>query len=423
MKKKVNASGSEQKFGETRIYDSEPAELAGDGEGYGYATHKRRNVETIIFIAVFAVLAIATVAILAVIFYEPNLQVDPPFSTESTTTADPAVDPTDTTDKNGDVVVDPPQYVRDENKVNFLVIGEDKISGSTDVMMIVHLDIKTNNITITQIPRDTLITVDGRRKRVNTLYVSYYGKTDHSLSMNERSAIALKQVEEKLEQSLCIGIDYYAKVDLDAFVKIVDAIGGVYLDVPFDMFYEDPYQDLYIDIKEGAQYLDGKKAMQFIRFRSGYATADVGRTDAQKLFFVAFLESLKKNFNVETVAKLCSTVFNYVETDISLNDAIYFARAVLKVNFSEMKMLTMAGDGVFINGASYYILNRKAALLTVNTYLNIFSNEITDSIFDPDKAFNYEDDEGAAAIYNGDGYDSHVYTGNKVDDIVVVPIG
>ena len=79
-------------------------------------------------------------------------------------------------------------------------------------------------------------------------------------------------------------MDYTVSVDLQGFVALVDAIGGVTFDVPINMNYEDPYQNLYIHISKGVQTLSGADALKVVRFREGYATQDIGRMETQQNF-------------------------------------------------------------------------------------------------------------------------------------------
>ena len=84
--------------------------------------------------------------------------------------------------------------------------------------------------------------------------------------------------------------DGYVALDLQSFEQLVDLMGGVRFDVPMDMYYNDPSQNLYINIPAGEQKLNGEQAMQLVRFRSGYANADLGRVSVQREFVSAALK-------------------------------------------------------------------------------------------------------------------------------------
>ena len=137
-------------------------------------------------------------------------------------------------------------------------------------MFVVHFDSEEQRTSLVSMPRDT-------RVKIASDVVSYMEKeSKYYQSPTKLNAVHAYVGKEKgpemtvkqLEDILGIEIDHYVKVDLNAFRKIVDAIGGVEVDVPQNMFYEDPYQDLYINLKKGPQLLDGDKAEQLVRFRS-----------------------------------------------------------------------------------------------------------------------------------------------------------
>jgi sugar/nucleoside kinase (ribokinase family) len=91
-----------------------------------------------------------------------------------------------------------------------------------------------------------------------------------------------------------------------AFARAVDAIGGVEADVPFDMHYDDPAQGLHIHLEKGRQRLDGKAAEQFLRYRSGYATGDLGRVDARSGFLRTVLSQVKEKMTAASAAKIAA---------------------------------------------------------------------------------------------------------------------
>lgn len=191
----------------------------------------------------------------------------------------------------------------------------------------------------------------------------------------------IKYLSALIARSFATPIDFYAQVNLDGFVNIVDAIGGVDVYVQEDMFYYDPYQDLRIDISKGQQHLDGKKAEGFIRFRAGYIAADIARIDAQKIFMTAFFKkvlSLEGILNVDTLMK---EVTENINTNLSFTDALYFATNALDVNLSEVVMLTMPGKSAYKNGISYYSIDRETLIEYVNKYHNKFNQDLTEEYF------------------------------------------
>ncbi len=270
-----------------------------------------------------------------------------------------------------------------EDRYNFLVLGKDKVAYNTDVIMIVNFDVKTGAINILQIPRDTLFRVNGRRHKANALYAVYYNYAN-KIGESDPVAYGLQSFADTIEENLKIKIDFWALCTLDGFGEIVDAIGGVQMYVPYDMDYEDPDQDLYIHIKEGEQLLDGKTAQHFIRFRSNYIEADIGRVKAQKLFLSAFVKSFKEKFTITMIPDLAKAVFQNIKTSIEYQYLGYFARKALGADLSTMTMITLPGDVIQTgSGAWYYVTKRADARAIVNLYFNVFDQQISDAIFDP----------------------------------------
>ncbi len=275
-----------------------------------------------------------------------------------------------------------------ETKYNFLVLGHDRAANLADVILLVSFDIEDRSLTLMQIPRDTFMDYGGNHYKINSMYSSAYNETDKEKSEN-RHLEAARSFATALEETLCIKIHYATVMDLDGFGAIVNAIGGVDMYVPYDMVYRDPEQGLNINLKEGQQTLDGKKAEQFIRYRSGYVQGDIGRGDAQKLFMAAFIQSLKNNLSVGTVSEIVNAVYEHVDTELSISDMIYFGKEVLSLELSNVNMMTLPGEAKTSanSGASYYVMCREATIDVIDKYYNIYDFPVTDDIFDRDQDF------------------------------------
>jgi LCP family protein required for cell wall assembly len=215
---------------------------------------------------------------------------------------------------------------------NFLIMGHDRAASLTDVIMLVNYNTEIQRITVLQFPRDTYIEVDDYNyHKVNGLY-NYCVKQAKKDGSKNPERDGCKKMEEYLEKNLAMTIHYSAVMDLDGFGNIVDAIGGVDMYVPMDMRYSDPEQGLYINLKEGYQHLNGKTAEQFVRYRSGYATGDIGRGDAQKIFMSAFLDKILSSItDVNTVTTLAQNLVTYVESDVTPADVVFFGKQFIGI--------------------------------------------------------------------------------------------
>ena len=359
------------------------------------------GVIIVLIIAIFTLIAIA----FGILMVARNFNPAQPVVDEELPIEDTLTD----TDNDGNTVVVPVEkdlYVRREGVYNFLLVGYDKAAGLTDVNMIAQFDVNTGKVSIVQLPRDTYARYNenGRYKKINGAF-SYFKKD-------------LEKLADYFEQTLCIKIDFYASIDLAAFRNIVDIIGGVPMYVPRDMEYDDPEQDLYIHLKEGFQTLNGEQAEQFVRFRKGYIQADIGRTNAQKIFMTAFVKQFKSKVSVSTLSQIGGQMLKYAKTNMSLNDFVYFAKAALSIDLDNMSMLTIPGQNVReheTSGTWYYVLSHDTTLEIINAHLNVYGRDITPEMFDSKISLTNPEEEYMVKIYNTPA-DVDVYNGGSVDE-------
>ena len=293
-----------------------------------------------------------------------------------------------------------------------------KVALNTDVILCASFDITNSKAATVQIPRDSYVKdKNGNTSKINAVFARGYtaarrelsslkqngkGKTDEELTaLCEKSSLdidlatlkdfldgktkqetlctrfGMEFLQEVIRSTFGIYFDYYAVVSTDAFVKIVDAVDGVDIDVQQDMDYDDPEQNLYIHIKKGPQHLDGKQAEGFVRFRHGYVQADIARMDAQKIFLTAFFKKLVSFSSITRVDEILKAVYDSVDTDMSLENALGFVKPALAVDLSGITMLNMQGTP-YRNGM-YYSLNKAENLKIVNEHFNIFTHPLSES--------------------------------------------
>lgn len=240
--------------------------------------------------------------------------------------------------------------VKDE--ILFLMMGVDakdvkQSKGTrTDTMMLMKVNFETGAIDLLSLPRDTRVLVKGKEDKLNHAHA--YGGT--SLTM------------ATVRDFLNLDIDYFVKVDYRAVKGIVDAIGGVEIDVPQRMRYNDPTADppLRINLEPGLQILDGNKAHDFLRFRSGYKEGDLGRIKAQQYFMKELVKQTLKPKNILKLPKLVETYFDYVETNIPISAMLKGVGAANKIDVENMNTHTIEGYNQRIDGLDYLIYDRQA---------------------------------------------------------------
>lgn len=290
-------------------------------------------------------------------------------------------------------------YVRKDRFYNFLLLGRDQISGSTDVFIIASFDVKNSKLSLMQIPRDTYVEYggDGYYCKINSLYarLSNAARREGAEDVEKKAGHDLMEL---LQTNLNVKLDYYAIVDLEGFKSIVDRIGGVTLNVPANMTYYDEDQGLSINLRAGVQTLNGEQAEGFVRFRYGYTQGDLGRVEAQKIFMSAFFKQFKEKVSLSNIPGLISDILQYVNTDMPLSDCVYFANQAMKIDFANVSMMSAQGKSTNYGG-SYFIIYREAMLMMLNKYFNVYTTDIPDQYFDVDRVFTLDRVDQINSIY------------------------
>ncbi len=402
-------------------YEQEQKGKKTDGK---FKVTKFTSSQLILLAIIFVVYTAVIVTASWLIFYRPSTSTTVPFETEATgaENENPPLDNnnpnTSETEASVSVSGDGGDYVPVDGIYNILVVGRDSAATLADVTMIVNLNTKAKTVSVMQIPRDTLANLGTITNKVNEAYSSYVGKAYRAGAENTHLS-ALEEYISLFEKNLCIEIHHGVVVNLEAFVEIVDLFDGVDVYVPKAMYYSDPEQDLYINIGEGMQHLDGYNAMGFVRYRSGYVQADLGRVNAQKIFMTAFLQKVKSSVsltNLGLISDVANAIFENVVTDMTVSDIIFYGKALLGMDLGSINMLTIPGN--IDMWSSYYVINKAATLNAINQYFNIYGNAITASIFDKNHIFTDDNRTSVSNIYYGAADDvlDGVYNAEDIDN-------
>jgi LCP family protein required for cell wall assembly len=176
---------------------------------------------------------------------------------------------------------------------------------------------------------------------INSVYTAgYYRASYDGKKGDEAKKAGMEYLADMIQYTFAVNIDYYFFVELDGFKFLVDAVGGVYMDVPVRMEYTDPFQNLYINLQPGFQLLDGNKAEQLIRF-ANYIEKDMDRIITQQKFLAALIKKILGEFDINTIQNLVETVTNYTVSDISTIDMAYFAKEAFNVKSENIRMSKM----------------------------------------------------------------------------------
>ncbi|MCI9461046.1 LCP family protein [uncultured Oscillibacter sp.] len=348
--------------------------------------------QQIILIVVIVVLAIALAAVLAMrsLFVRPEIPKRNP--------------PQQTTDADGDGKPDEPEGIdygdgirprggdgerKSADYWTVLIIGRDTGGGGlTDTLLLASYDVTNQKATVMSIPRDTMVNIPYDIKRINAVY-NYYGGEERGI----------QHLYKEIAQLVGFEPDFQVVVEWDAVGEIVDAIGGVYFDVPQDMNYDDPYQDLHIHQAAGYRLLSGDDAMQVLRYRhdnrkngvmKGYPDGDLGRIKTQQAFLKAMVDQLLKPKNMTKVGPLIEAFNKNVETDMSFQNILWFGQQAVMggLNTENVNFVTMPNRAKYAysrsvgNMQSYVVPNARELLDLVNNELSPFTEIFTLSDLD-----------------------------------------
>ena len=232
-------------------------------------------------------------------------------------------------------------------KINVLAIGLDNDGYRTDTILIASYDLDNDKVNILSIPRDTRMYVGGNYQKINCAYaITKNGKRN-----------GVNGTIEAVTRLTAIPINYYVEFTFETFREVVDALGGVDFDVPQNMNYDDPVQNLHIHLKKGFQHLDGDKAEQFVRFRK-YPMGDIDRVKAQQNFIKALAE---QKLNASVITKL-PDIFKVLKKDVKTNltpsEIAKYAVNLMDLSSENVNSYSLPGVSDSESyGASYWVVN------------------------------------------------------------------
>lgn len=226
-------------------------------------------------------------------------------------------------------------------KINIAVLGVDERNddiGRSDTLFVLTVDPNTKDVSLLSVPRDTRVKIPGHGwDKINHAY----GSGGHQLT------------EKTLEDLLGIPLDYYVQINFAGFYKIVDAIGGVDINVEKRMYYEDPYDNLVIDLKPGLQHMDGKTAIKYVRYRD--EEGDLGRIERQQKFIKAMLNEAASPAVITKIPAIIREVNAVIKTDLSTTEMLNLAKMINDASKQGLKTDIVPGKPAYIQEISYWL--------------------------------------------------------------------
>ena len=231
-----------------------------------------------------------------------------------------------------------------KDKATIMIMGVDEREGDvgrSDTLMVATIDPVRNETALLSIPRDTRVAIPRNGyDKINAAY-AYGGE---------------KLTQTTVEDLLGVRIDHYVIINTHAFQKIVDAIGGIDIDVEKRMYYEDPWDDdggLIIDLRPGRQHMDGKTAVTYVRYRD--EEGDIGRVKRQQKFMRACVDAVTTPAILPRLPGIISSVIDSVKTDLSVRQMLEFIGTLKESQAKGLRTDMVPGRPLYIDGVSYWI--------------------------------------------------------------------
>ncbi|MBQ2995883.1 MAG: LCP family protein [Oscillibacter sp.] len=306
-----------------------------------YERKPRFTTQQKILMAVAVVLAIALVAVAAwkSLFVRPDLDKKNPVA--NTPSASTSTELPEEIDYGSGVRPKADGERKSKDFYTVLILGRDTGGGgNTDTMLLASYDVTNQKAAVMSIPRDTMVNVSWDVKKINSVY-----------NMNGGGDRGLNALYKEVSQLVGFEPDFRVIVEWEAVGQLVDAIGGVYFDVPYNMDYHDPYQDLVIEQEKGYRLLNGEDAMQVIRWRKNDASSpygnvqvgDDGRIGIQQDFLKAVIKQMMTPSNVKNIGKIAQVFEDCVDTDMSFQNILWFGQQAFAggLNLENVSFFTM----------------------------------------------------------------------------------
>lgn len=230
------------------------------------------------------------------------------------------------------------------NALNIMIMGVDRRAddvGRSDTLMVLTYNPNEQKASLLSLPRDTRVHIEKND----------YDKINHAYAYGGHEL-----TQKVVESFLNVPINYYVLIDIQAFEKIIDAVGGVDIDVEKRMYYEDPWDDnggLIIDLQPGLQHLNGKTAIQYVRYRDG--EGDIGRINRQQKFMKAFLAQAISPSVLPKLPDIMSNISSAIQTNMPLNEMISLISSLPTIQQNGLSSDMVPGQPAYIKDISYWI--------------------------------------------------------------------
>ena len=258
---------------------------------------------------------------------------------------------------------------RKDGVYTILLAGNDDGTGNTDTIMVGKIDTVRHTMDFVSIPRDTIINVEWDNRKLNSVYWGSKNNGGNGID-------ALRSHVKKL---IGFDVDCYAVADLESIIEVVDVMGGVYFDVPFEMNYED---GPVIHLQPGYQLLDGYEAMGLCRYRDGYVNGDLERIEVQHQFLKTVAEQFISLGNIPNIGKVSKILAESMDTNLTAANIAYFIRQALMCNTEDINFYTAPNTPQDVQQLSYTFLDLYNWIDLINSTINPYTTPVSEGNLD-----------------------------------------
>jgi LCP family protein required for cell wall assembly len=234
--------------------------------------------------------------------------------------------------------------------LNILVLGVDRRPDggdqNADVIVIAQLDLVSHTLTGVSIPRDLLVTIPGAGDgKINESY------NQGVLNSPDDPVAGVARVRDTVESTFGVRIDGYVLVDFSGFEEIVDALGGIEVEVPYAIvdneYPTEDYGTEEIRFEPGLQHMNGELALKYVRTRN--ADSDDARRERQIDVIVSILQQGKSFSSIANADELIVTAGDAIQTSFSLEEQLTLARLARMMTPEQVSIVTL-GEPLLISG-------------------------------------------------------------------------
>ena len=341
-----------------------------------------RGLRTFVKVFLIAFASLSAVIVFGAVNFYRNIS-PPEIPVTQPIIAVDASEPVSSTDEDDDdeyvtvaALTAPKRFIGHDRKelfFTFLIVGLNE-GNNANTIIVASYDGRNHEANLISIPRDSLINVNRANRKLSGSFLN-------GMIRDGGKEGGIAQVQREVMSVIGFVPDFYVIFNYDAFKEVIDAVGGVEIDVPFHMRYDDPLHNLHIDIRPGLQHMDGQTALYFARFREsnpGFRPiTDYQRIENQQTVINEVLGNLLRPASILRIPEFIEIFNNNVYTNLMFDDMVWFASQYNVIGgLDSVHFHTMPTDGSSGAPMWYEFLYAPGIVRMVNETINPFVEDI-----------------------------------------------